>query len=67
MPIRFKLAASFVALTLASASFAQSSATKPERIRGDIVSFSGDTLTVHRRSGETVTSMSSAATRSWRS
>src|ERR1700741_1708338 len=55
MPIRFKLAASFVALTLASASFAQSSATKPERIRGDIVSFSGNTLTVHRRSGETVT------------
>ncbi|TDN57929.1 hypothetical protein [Paraburkholderia sp. BL10I2N1] len=55
MSIRFKLAATFVALTLASASFAQSPAAKPERIRGDIVSFSGNTLTVHRRSGDTVT------------
>ena len=55
MSIRFKLAASFVALTLAGAAFAQSPAAKPERIRGDIVSFSGSTLTVHRRSGETVT------------
>ena len=55
MSIRFKLAASVVALTLASASFAQSPSAKPERIRGDIVSFSGNTLTVHRRSGETVT------------
>src|SRR5262249_785299 len=50
MSIRFKLATSLVALTLASASFAQSPAAKPERIRGDIVSFSGNTLTVHRRS-----------------
>ena len=55
MSIRFKLAASVVALTLASASFAQSPSAKPERIRGDIVSFSGNTLTVHRRSGDTVT------------
>lgn len=43
------------ALTLASAAFAQSSAARPERIRGEIVSLSGNTLKVHRRSGETVT------------
>jgi hypothetical protein len=55
MPVRFKLAASLIALTFASASFAQTPASKPERIRGDIVSFSGNTLTVHRRSGDTVT------------
>jgi hypothetical protein len=55
MSIRFKLAASFVALTLAGAAFAQSSADKPERIRGEIVSLSGTTLKVHRRSGDTVT------------
>jgi hypothetical protein len=55
MPVRFKLAASLIALTFASASFAQTPAPKPERIRGDIVSFSGNTLTVHRRSGDTVT------------
>src|ERR1700761_5889606 len=55
MSIRFKLAASVVALTLASASFAQTPSAKPERIRGDIVSFTGNTLTVHRRSGDTVT------------
>lgn len=55
MSIRFKLAASFIALTLAGAAFAQSSAGKPERIRGDIVSVAGTTLTVHRRSGDNVT------------
>ena len=55
MPIRFKLAVSFAALALATTAFAQSSAVKPERIRGEIVSFGGSTLKVHRRSGETVT------------
>ncbi|OAJ54784.1 hypothetical protein A6V36_08010 [Paraburkholderia ginsengiterrae] len=55
MSIKLKLAASFVALTFAGAAFAQSSADKPERIRGDIVSLSGTTLKVHRRSGDTVT------------
>jgi hypothetical protein len=54
MPFRLKLAVSFVALTLAGAAFAQSSADKPERIRGEIVSLSGNTLKVHRRSGDTV-------------
>ncbi|EIF32980.1 hypothetical protein BCh11DRAFT_00735 [Burkholderia sp. Ch1-1] len=55
MSTRFKLAVSFVALTLAGAAFAQSPADKPERIRGEIVSFAGSTLKVHRRSGDTVT------------
>ena len=55
MSIRIKLSAFLAALSLASASFAQSPMTKPERIRGDIVSFSGNTLTVHRRSGDTMT------------
>lgn len=53
MSIRIKLAVSIVALSLASAALAQTPA-KPTRIRGDIVSLSGDTLTVHRRSGDTV-------------
>lgn len=55
MSTHFKLAVSFVALMLASAAFAQTSADKPERIRGEIVSFAGSTLKVHRRSGDTVT------------
>jgi hypothetical protein len=55
MSTPFKLAVSFVALTLAGAAFAQSAADKPERIRGEIVSFTGSTLKVHRRSGDTVT------------
>ncbi|WP_144157410.1 hypothetical protein [Paraburkholderia sp. BCC1885] len=55
MSIRLKLSVSFLALTFAGAAFAQSAATKPERIRGEIVSFSGNTLQVHRRSGDSVT------------
>ncbi|OLL31441.1 hypothetical protein BTH42_10850 [Burkholderia sp. SRS-W-2-2016] len=55
MSIRLKLAASLVALTLSGAALAQSPAGKPERIRGEIVSLSGDTLQIHRRSGDTVT------------
>lgn len=54
MSIRLKLVASVVAATLAGSALAQSAASKPERIRGDIVSFSGSSLKVHRRSGETV-------------
>lgn len=53
MSTRIKLAVSALALSLASAAFAQAPA-KPARIRGDIVSLSGDTLTVHRRSGDMV-------------
>jgi hypothetical protein len=55
MSFRLKLAVSFAALTLAGTAVAQSSANKPERIRGEIVSFSGTSLQVHRRSGDTVT------------
>jgi hypothetical protein len=55
MPTRLKLAASLVALTFAGAAFAQSPADRPERIRGEIVSFAGGTLKVHRRGGDTVT------------
>ena len=54
MSIRLKLAASIVAATLAGSALAQSAAGKAERIRGDIVSFSGNSLKVHRRSGDTV-------------
>ena len=54
MSIRIKLGVSIMTLALASAAFAQTPAAKPARIRGDIVSLSGDTLTVHRRSGDTV-------------
>jgi hypothetical protein len=53
MIIRMKIAASIFAVTFAGAAFAQTPA-KPERIRGDIVSFAGDTLKVHRNSGDTV-------------
>src|SRR5476649_2854862 len=41
-------------MALSSVSFAQTRDVKPERIRGDIVSFKGDILTVHRNSGDTV-------------
>lgn len=54
MSIRLKLAISLAALTLAGTALAQSPAGKPERIRGEIVSFSGNNLKVHRRSGDTV-------------
>jgi hypothetical protein len=54
MSIRIKLGVSIATLALASAALAQTPAAKPARIRGDIVSLSGDTLTVHRRSGDTV-------------
>ncbi|WP_277186448.1 hypothetical protein [Caballeronia sp. BR00000012568055] len=53
MSIRTKLGLSLVALSLASTAFA-ADAPKPARIRGDIVSLTGDTLTVHRKSGDTV-------------
>ncbi|MBN3808646.1 hypothetical protein [Paraburkholderia sp. Ac-20347] len=55
MSTHFKLAISLVTFTLAGAAFAGSPADKPQRIRGEIVSFSGNSLKVHRRSGDTVT------------
>ncbi|WP_114813049.1 DUF5666 domain-containing protein [Paraburkholderia kururiensis] len=54
MSTRRTLAVSLLMLSLADAAFAQSSSDKPERIRGTIESFSGSTLVVHRRSGDTV-------------
>ena len=54
MSISTKLGALFFAVALSGSAFAQSPDVKPERIRGDIVSFSGETLTVHRKSGDTV-------------
>ncbi len=53
MSYRFKLLSTLIAVSLAGTVAAQTP-PKVARIRGDIVSFSGDTLTVHRRSGDTV-------------
>jgi hypothetical protein len=55
MSLRMKLGVTVATLAFAGAALAQAPAAKPARIRGDIVSISGDTLTVHRRSGDTVT------------
>ena len=55
MSLRMKLGVTVAALAFAGAALAQTPAAKPSRIRGDIVSVSGDKLTVHRRSGDTVT------------
>jgi hypothetical protein len=54
MSVRLKLGVTVAALAFASVALAQAPAAKPSRIRGDIVSVSGDSLTVHRRSGDTV-------------
>jgi len=53
MSFHLKVGAALLTATLASAAFAQAP-TKPARIRGEIVSLDGDTLKVHRRSGDTV-------------
>jgi hypothetical protein len=50
----FKRGILFAVLAFSSVSFAQTPDVKPERIRGDIVSFKGEVLTVHRNSGDTV-------------
>lgn len=54
MIIRLKPGVALLALALSGVAFAQTAATKPQRIRGDIVSLDGDVLKVHRRSGDTV-------------
>jgi hypothetical protein len=54
MLFRTKLGLTLAALAFAGVTLAQTPAVKPEHIRGEIVSFDGDTLKVHRRSGETV-------------
>jgi hypothetical protein len=54
MSIRRKLGVALAILAFVGVTLAQTPAVKPERIRGEIVSLDGDTLKVHRRSGETV-------------
>ena len=54
MSIRMKLGVTLDTFAFAGVTLAQTPAVKPERIRGEIVSLDGDTLKVHRRSGETV-------------
>jgi hypothetical protein len=49
-----KLGVALAILAFVGVTLAQTPAVKPERIRGEIVSLDGDTLKVHRRSGETV-------------
>ncbi|MGI4856006.1 MAG: hypothetical protein ACRYHA_03600, partial [Janthinobacterium lividum] len=48
-----KIAVSAIALALSASAFAQGT-VKPSRIRGSIVSVSGDMLVVHRNSGDDV-------------
>ena len=55
MSIRLKLGVTLAALAFAGVALAQTPAGKLSRIRGEIVSLNGDVLTVHRRSGDTVT------------
>lgn len=54
MPIRKHAGVMLVTLLFAGVALAQAPDAKPVRIRGDIVSLQGDFLTVHRRSGDTV-------------
>jgi hypothetical protein len=50
----FAVSATLATFVFGGVAFAQTPAAKPARIRGDIVSLDGDTLKVHRRSGDTV-------------
>jgi hypothetical protein len=55
MSYRTTIGVAIVAMAFAStAALAQAAAPKVTRIRGDIVSLNGDTLVVHRNSGDTV-------------
>jgi len=54
MSIRKQAGVMLAAFLFAGAALAQAPDGKPVRIRGDIVSLQGDILTVHRRSGDTV-------------
>lgn len=51
----FKAGAAIATFVFAGVAFSQTPDVKPARIRGDIISASDDTITVHRRSGDTVT------------
>jgi hypothetical protein len=48
------LAAVLATISLGTVTLAQTSAAKPQRIRGQIVSLDGETLKVQSRTGETV-------------
>lgn len=52
---KYKFGILLAAMSLSSLASAQTQDIKPERIRGDIVSFKGEILTVHRTAGDTVT------------
>lgn len=54
MSIRIKLSVAVLALASVTSAAYAADAGAPTRIRGDIVSMSGDTLTVHRKSGDIV-------------
>ncbi|WP_322013857.1 hypothetical protein [Paraburkholderia sp. J12] len=54
MSSHVKIAAFLAGLAFAGGVFAQTPTAKPTRVRGEIVSLTGDVLTVHRRSGDTV-------------
>jgi hypothetical protein len=54
MSIRKQAGVMLATLVFAGAALSQTPDAKPVRIRGDIVSLQGDILTVHRRSGDTV-------------
>jgi hypothetical protein len=51
---RMKMTVLLAAMAVATAAMAQAPDAKPTRIRGAIVSLNGDTLMVHRNSGDTV-------------
>lgn len=52
---KYKFGILFAAMSLSSLASAQTQDIKPERIRGEIVSFKSEILTVHRTAGDTVT------------
>lgn len=52
---KYKFGILLAAMSLSSLASAQTQDIQPERIRGDIVSFKGEILTVHRTAGDTVT------------
>ncbi len=55
MSYRTKFSVVVAALALSGAALAQAPAAQVVRLRGNIVSLNGDTLVVHRNSGDTVT------------
>jgi hypothetical protein len=52
---KYKFGILLAAMSVSNLTSAQTTNIKPERIRGDIVSFKSEILTVHRTAGDTVT------------